>query len=227
MTQLSMEPLSWLTLERYALDELPPFERDRVERQLATSSADRACLDEILNDRSELPALPMPVTADVVPITKARARRARWSTAFGVLAVAAALTLAVLRPTQVPGARRQVHDGVKGGEVALVVVSEERGELPTHFVTGERFKLLLTCPTWLRTELHLSVFQGGRRYQPLPEAYDFACGNRVPWPGAFALDGDTPVDVCVSWGDPDRRHESATAATQLEPSVVCERLQPR
>jgi hypothetical protein len=226
VSQPSMEPLSWLTLERYALDELPPGERARVERRLVESSADRACLDAILGDRSELPPLPLPATAIVLPIEPKGARRRRWSIAGGMLAVAAALTLVVLRPAELPAARRRVHDGVKGGEVALVVVSEQRGELPAHFVDGERFKLLLTCPTWLRTRLHVSVFQAGQRYEPLPEVADFVCGNRVPWPGAFALDGDAPADVCVSWDEPEEGRERRTEPGQLAPSVVCERLHP-
>ena len=71
MTQLSMPPLSWLTLERYVLDELAPSERARVERQLAQSGADRACLDEILSDLSELPPLPAPAPAQVTSIESA------------------------------------------------------------------------------------------------------------------------------------------------------------
>jgi anti-sigma factor RsiW len=218
-----MEPLSWLILERYALDELSPTERARVEQRLVQSSADRACLDEILSDQSELPPLSWPETSDVRPIVSGRARR-RWPYVSGMLAIAAALALAVLRPSELPAPRRQVHDGVKGGEVALVLVSEQQGEQPSHFADGERFKLLVTCPPWLGERLQVSVFQGGRRYEPLPEVGTLTCGNRVPWPGAFALDGDAPADVCVHWGEPAHR---AQAAEQLEPEVVCTRLLPK
>lgn len=222
MTQLSMEPLSWLTLERYALDELPPVERTRVEQRLAQSSEDRACLEEILSDQSELPPLPLP-GASVTPIAAARARRARWPYVSGVLAVAAALALAVLRPSDAPTARRRVHDGAKGGEVALVLVSERKGEQPTHFREGDRFKVLVTCPPWLHEPLHVSVFQAGQRYAPLPEVAEFSCGNRVPWPGAFAVDGTTPAHVCVSWGEPNA---TARSPDQLTPNVVCTQLLP-
>jgi len=225
VTQLSMPPLSWLTLERYVLDELAPSERARVERQLAQSSADRACLDEILNDLSELPPLPAPTPAQVTSITGARRRRS-LAMATSALAVAAALALVVLRPSDLPAERRRVSDGVKGGEVALALVGEQQGELPTRFFEGEHFKLLVTCPRWLGRRLHVVVFQDGRRYEPLIQLDDFACGNRVPWPGAFALDGDTPADICVTWHEQRERYETAEQPSQLDPSVVCERLQP-
>lgn len=222
MTQLSMEPLSWLTLERYALGELPPIEQKRVEQRLAESSEDRACLEEILSDQSELPPLALPPTP-VASIATARARRARWPYVSGVLAVAAALALVVLRPSDAPTSRRRVQDGVKGGEVALVLVSERAGEQPTHFREGDRFKVLVTCPAWLHDPLDVSVFQAGQRYAPLPHVGDFLCGNRVPWPGAFAIDGATPAHVCVSWGQPN---ETATSPAQLAPNVVCTQLLP-
>ena len=220
MTQLSMEPISWLTLERYALDELSPTERARVEQRLTQSSADRACLDEILNDRSELPPLPSSTPAKVLSIDAARARRRSWSYVGGVLAVAAALALALLRPSDVPASRRQVHDGVKGGEVALVMVGEKQGEQPSHFFVGERFKLLVTCPKWLGQKLHVTVFQAGQRYQPLTELDDSACGNRVPWPGARRP--SSPAGWCR-----EEPRERATEPSWLEPFVVCARVLPR
>jgi hypothetical protein len=226
VTQLSMPPLSWLTLERYVLDELAPGERARVEQQLAQSSADRACLDEILNDLSVLPPLPAPAPAKVTSIDSARRRRRSLAMVGSALAVAAALALVVLRPSDLPAARRPVRDGAKGGEVALALVGEQQGELPARFFAGERFKLLVTCPSWLGRQLHVVVFQDGRRYEPLVQLDDFACGNRVPWPGAFALDGDTPAAVCVTWHEQRELLQTASRPSQLEPSVVCERLRP-
>jgi hypothetical protein len=221
-----MPPLSWLTLERYVLDELAPSERARVERQLAVSTADRACLDEILNDLSELPPLPSARPAAVTSIDGARRRRS-LTMVGSALAVAAALALVVLRTSDLPAPRRDVSDGVKGGEVALALVGEQQGELPARFFEGERFKLLVTCPAWLGRRLHVVIFQDGRRYEPLVQVDDFACGNRAPWPGAFALDGDTPADVCVTWHETSELLDTAEKPSQLEPSVVCERVVPR
>jgi len=239
MTELSMPPLSWLTLERYVLDELAPGERARVEQQLASSDAARACLDEILSDQSELPALPAAARsraeepgaslqpARVTSLESARRRRRSTTLLGSALAVAAALALAVLRPTSdLPAQRRYVSDGVKGGEVALALVGEQQGDQPARFFVGERFKLLVTCPAWLGRQLHVLVFQGGQRYEPLVQRDDFACGNRVPWPGAFTLDGAAPADVCVSWSERRELLQTAQEPSQLEPSIVCARVLP-
>jgi hypothetical protein len=227
VSELGHEPISWLTLERYALDELAPQERTRVELRLAQSSADRACLASILNDRSELPPLHRVPSSPVISLEAARTRRRSWALLSGVVSAAAALALALLAPQGVPANRRLVSDGTKGGEVALVLHGEWQGERPSHFGDGERFKLRVTCPSWLAKDLHVVVFQGGQRYQPLPEVEDFACGNGVPWPGALVLDGAAPAEVCVTWDPQPGRRAAATSGDALEPLVVCERLEPR
>jgi anti-sigma factor RsiW len=221
------EPLSWLTLERYVLGELSASERAQVEQRLAESQEDRACLASILSDSSELPALPELPASDlsrVASIESARKKRHGWALLTTALAAAAAMVLAVLEPGALPSASRQVSDGTKGGEVAIALYGERLGERPGQFAAGDRFKLLVTCPAWLGRRLHVVMFQGGRRYQPLAGVTDFACGNRVAWPGAFALDGDDAVDVCVTWSD---RAAVAESARELEPEVVCERVEAR
>jgi hypothetical protein len=215
------EPLSWLTLERYALGELLPDERARVEAQLSVSEPDQRCLDGILADQSELPPLP----ALPIPIGRRRQRRLLWGSS--ALAVAAALLFVFVGQRELPGDHRYVSDGTKGGEMALVVHGEQSGASTESFAQGERFKLLVTCPGWLSGKLRVVLFQGGQRYQPLPPVQQLACGNLVPWPGAFALDGSEPVDVCVSYGEDPRAFAQASTARALEPTVVCTRLSPR
>jgi hypothetical protein len=198
--------ISWLTLERYALGELDDVEREEVARRLAASSEDRACLDAILQDDTVLPPLPA-----VRPVRRKRSV-AGWA---GAAALAAAVALALLPGAEVPSRR-----SVKGGEAALVLLSERTGTEARKFRDGDRFKLLVTCPPWLSSRLSVVMFQDGRRYQPLANVEALACGNQVPWPGAFALDGAGTVEVCVTWGKSEAR-----SARQLEPDVVCERLE--
>ena len=216
------EPLSWLALERYVLDELTADERALVDARLAASADDRARLAEILNDHSELPALPSGQAATSVPsLGDARKRRRRrvWFAASASACAAAAALLLWARGASHPS---DAYDGVKGSDVSLRLVSERQGALPQAFADGERFKVEVTCPPQLGPALRLLIFQGDERFEPLPRPPDFACGNLVAWPGAFALDGDAPADVCVYWGDAE-----APARQELGDAAVCARLVPR
>lgn len=226
MSERDAEPVSWLLLERYALGELSVADRADVERRLAASEADRTCLDLILSDRAELPELPLPSKRPIALVTT-RPRSAFRVAIGSAMAIAAAMTLVFLREPGAPPSRRQVYDGTKGGEVALSLHSASGEEDVTHFAQGERFKLLVTCPAWLDAHpRRMLVFQSGQRYEPLASRSVGGCGNHVPWPGAFALDGDEHADVCITWADP-ARVAASTRATDLEPEVVCARLAPR
>ncbi|HEY6878915.1 MAG TPA: hypothetical protein VI299_12885 [Polyangiales bacterium] len=205
---MSTEPVSWLMLERYALGELSPDERAQVEQRLAMSDADRACLASILADDTVLPPLPTPLP---------RRKRAWWIGA----ALAAAAALAFIVPAARVPSHRRSDEGLKGGEVAITLFSERTGNGPEVFRDGDRFKLMVTCPVSLAPRLSVLMFQDGRRYQPLARPEHFACGNQVPWPGAFSLDGEGDVDVCLSWAESTQR---ARSAGELAPEVTCVRL---
>ena len=206
---MSREPISWLLLERYALGEVSPEERADVEARLAESETDRACLAQIRADSSQLPPLPAPSSAGgaVRAITPAKLRPKVQVMAFaGALCAAAVALLVVLKPRQpqptpnpeaVPAL--PTDDGVKGSEVFLHLISDRQGDHPRTFTVGERFKLELSCPPSLGGSLRLFVFQGEQVFEPLPLGAPLACGNLVPWPGAFALDGTDAADICVSW----------------------------
>ncbi len=230
MSELGHEPLSWLLLDRYALDELTPPERARVDARLAVSRQDRACLEAILSDSSELPRLPdagkraramlqTPVRSD------ARGSPRGWPWFGAGLAAAAVVALTLLRGPELPPSQRRLQGGVKGGDVALALYSERYGWEPQGFAEGERFKLLVTCPPGWRAPLRVLVFQQGQRYEPLEIAAEepFECGNRVPWPGAFQLTGEADADVCVAWAE----HAPALRARELGEDAVCLHLRRR
>jgi hypothetical protein len=213
--------VSWLTMERYALGELAEDERREVERCLARSEAARARLAAIMEDSSELPELPA-----VAPLAPARARRARaWSRGGAALAAAALAGLAFvsLRDAERAGGPEHIGGRVKGGEFAMQLVSESEIRDPDTFAQGERFKVLVTSPPDHREPLRFLVFQAGQRFEPLAPAR-IRGGNLAVWPGAFALDGHAPAEVCMSWGS---RSEGARTASDLGDSAVCKTLAPR
>lgn len=213
------EPLSWLTLERYALGELSSAARRDVEARLASSAEDRAVLESILQDTSELPPLPaLDVASPVIALAPKVASKRAWAYASTVLAAAAALLL-MTRNQALPPATR-AYEGVKGGDVAIALLSDRTGRDPTHFAQGERFKVLLTCPPAFHERARVLVFQGQERFEPLAQQPP-ACGNLVPWPGAFALTGSAPAHVCIAWGD----DVNATSTRQLRKDAVCTTLQ--
>jgi hypothetical protein len=208
--QDAREPLSWLILERYALGELSPDQRKDVELRLADSEADRACLAEIMADQSELPPL-----ARVSAISSARRRMRPWLGWSAALCAAAAALLVVLRQPASDDA--DLH--VKGADVALRLVSDRQGADPTHFTAGERFKVQVTCPPTLSGSLRVLVAQGAEVSEPLARDAGFRCGNLAPWPGAFALDGAEPAEVCAYWGS-----KAQPDAAELARAGVCRRL---
>jgi hypothetical protein len=215
------EPLSWLTLERYALGELDERERAQVAARLAVSEADRAVLAAIMNDESELRPLP-----EVAPTAAPRAASVPTRTSRGatitsrvarrsvpaILAVAAALLLWRVVPSRELDAP---YEGVKGSEFALRLLSDRGGPNPRSFQLGERFKLEVTCPTSHQGPLRVLIYQGDERFEPLPPQ-TIACGNLVAWPGAFSLDGTQPAEVCLYSGterEPPRGAPGLTCTT--------------
>ncbi len=212
------EPVSWLKLERFALDELAPAEREAVTQHIERCPACRACLETIRSaPQPVLRPLPRPE----------RSRRSFWLLP-SVAAVAAAVMLFVLWPA--PLSQREFpgrHLAVKGGELALSLVRErERGTLqdPGVFAPGDRLKALVTCPPPANPQVELAVFQGSEVFFPLPRQ-SIACGNLVALPGAFQLSGGTEAWVCIVVGDPPPQEEIGRAPV-LPARTVCTHLAP-
>jgi hypothetical protein len=208
MSACISEPISWLRLERHALAA-----DAEVAAHVASCAACRSCLDEIERDVVALPAL-------VVPERK----RTRWWV-FAIPALAAAaVVLFLLRP------RDELADDVarvKGvGDVVLDVLRERAGgvrEDVRTYASGDRWKVIVTCPPDKGAWLDVAVTDDGGTDFPLAPAH-VACGNRVVVPGAFSITGSRPNRVCVrvaADAAPPRR-----APRGREPDVACVTLTP-
>jgi hypothetical protein len=200
-------PLSWLVLERYALGELSERARCDVERQLAVSAHDRACLALIFDDRSQLSVL------------KVSARRHNVALAWLVAACVLLVRVPSAHDLVTPASRQHT----KGGDVAMALLSDRSGHAAHGFAAQERFKVLFTSPRAFARPLHVLVFQGAHVFEPLARAQHLESGNLVPFPGAFSLDGDQPADVCVTWSSA----ANARSAAELGDDAVCTTLAPR
>jgi hypothetical protein len=206
---------SWLVLERYALGECDPTETRVVEETLAADPQARAILAAIRSDARPLPPLTAP--------TDRPPRRPRWVWGLAPLALAAAALVAVVvnpwedRPDHPP-------DRVKGGDLALTLVRLRDGvqtAAPAEVAAGDRLALRLTCPPG-PTAVDVVVVHGGEVGFPIPAAV-VECGNQVPVPGAFSVDGAGRLVVCVAVGDLPGREllaEDPWAADRCVETVV-------
>jgi hypothetical protein len=182
------EPISWLRLERHAL--APDA---AIAEHCAACAACAACLDQL---RGDLIALPMLV------VPGRNTRRFGWL-AFALPAVAAAaIAIVVLRPRPEPP-RGELLAGVKGvGDVRVELVRERAGAIAfdaTTFAPGDRFKIAITCANAGGAWVDVAVRDAGGDTADHPlAATTIACGNAVAVPGAFAITGDHPNEICVT-----------------------------
>jgi putative zinc finger protein len=219
------EPPSWLALERLRLGELPPAERSAVEQHLAACAACAACLAEIDRPLS-LPALPtVPGRASLWSRLQGIWRRAGRVHIWATAGVTLLLVLFVLaRPKRLDdGLTDRTLAGVKGNGIALTLVRERNGAIEhdaTTFAPGDRWKALVTCPSARMVFWDLAIIGSRGETFPLTPAGPIACGNRVPLPGAFRLDGSGPVVVglLLDANPIDRTHAGeAVTGVQLQP----------
>ena len=217
------EPISYLRLERYLLDEGSAGEREHVRRHLDQCEVCRGCFEALRSDSVELPALPL-------PIGRKPLRRRLWSRVAlgGSLAMAAAALLMLRTPSPGEPAFPAQGVGLKGGELAIELVREHGGDIandPTRFVGGDRFQVRVSCPPEDAPDWELVVFQDAEQFFPL-RAGTLTCGNAVTLPGAFSLTGSAPARVCVvlgahgtiDRGQLARRLPERSACVLLEPT---------
>ena len=219
------QPISFLRLERYLQGDVDAREHARVGEHLEACAACRACYEEL--QREVVALLPLP------PAVRARARsRARrvWPQLTAALAIAAALALWArprgLDAPQLPAARV----AVKGGELAVEAVREHAGTIASdsrHFTPGDRFQVRVSCPPGPARHWELVAFQAGQAFFPLTPSATLVCENGLTLPGAFTLDGDAAVDVCVVLADAaiDRAHLARPSEVRAL-GGACLRLEP-
>lgn len=215
------EPVSWLRLERHALEG----GADRaVQDHLARCAACARCLDEIRGDRVALPPLAVPAR----PGRTARRRwQWRWLAPPLALAAAAAVALVVWQDGGGSGPEagpREDVARVKGvGEVVLGAVRERGGAIREDartYAPGDRWKLVVTCPPAASAWVDVAIHDAGQIDHPLPPAR-IGCGNRVALPGAFTLGGGRPNRVCVRVGA-----DAAPDRAGPPPAEACVTLRP-
>jgi hypothetical protein len=190
----STEPVSFLLLERYLLDEVSHVEREQLQAHLGGCEVCRACFEALRSEPIELLPLPVPIRS-VKP-------RVLWplTLAASGLAMAAALLLFMRGTQNIDLARPGLGVHAKGGELAIELVREHAGnsaQEPTSFADGDRFEVRVTCPPEDAPRWDLVVFQGGKTFFPLQPVAPLRCANRVTLPGAFTLTGGQSTRVCV------------------------------
>jgi len=205
------QPLSWLTLERHALDELPAPAAAAASVHLAACAACSSALAGIVGDRRALPPLP---GGEVTPIgVQPRQRRRTWAIGAGIfVAAAAALLLVVLRPKDTGGELR-ASVRVKGaGLVHMSLVRERDGAVtfdPADVRDTDRWKVQLTCAPGGAATVEVLVHQSGSPPAVALPAQPFACGNAVVLPGAFRVTSG-----------------AATICARIDGAEACRRVAP-
>jgi hypothetical protein len=196
MMQCIGEPISWLRLERYGLALVSATEQRSIASHLGECAACRACFERIEHGADAL-RLPLPAAVS-------RARRA-WPTwrnlgSWGLVAsgALAALVLLARRPSSEPSA--YAPPNVKGGELTLELVrmgADGQQREPSHFSADDRWKARLSCPPGFEGQVDLVVYQDVQVFFPLAAQAVERCGNGITLQGAFRMDGQSPVTVCV------------------------------
>jgi hypothetical protein len=171
--------ISWLRLELHHLGEVAGDERIAIDRHLTSCEACREAAASLATDTRTLPKL---------------ARRRRYApVALSALALAAALSIFVMR--------REPAERMKGSDVVLTVMGENAGRVEGAYREGEPLKALVTCPPGLSATFELVVHSHGASSSPL-EPQTIACGNNVPLRGAFQITGE--ARVCLRWAAEER-----------------------
>jgi hypothetical protein len=214
------EPISWLVLEQYHLDELEVSDRDGIFGHLDGCPDCSEKLRFIEGDLRPLPSLSElePELFDTKPV------RLWWrwllAGASGIVLVGAVIMAAILPARMTDYPPQKV--AYKGGELAMSLVRERGGittEDPERFVDGDRFKVLLSCPPG-QLAWDVAIFQGGEVFYPY-EAGTTTCGNATPLPGAFRLTGPGDVTVCVVVGEQQTQRNLLGSAEMVGQDAVC------
>jgi hypothetical protein len=129
------------------------------------------------------------------------------------------------------GPEGEIALGVKGDGVAFSLVRDDDSliaEAGGIFRASDRFKALVTCPPGMRARFDVVVFDASGASFPVDAPAAFACGNDVPFGGAFRVTGAEPVRVCLVWGNapPDRGLLSRMTDESALDRAACKVLEP-
>jgi hypothetical protein len=223
IARCSSVPISHLRLERRLQGDLAPLERFRVDQHLRRCEACRACFEELRREVVVLKPLPQPLLAP-----DARRSNHRWTSIGVALSAAAAFMLWMRSATETSPELPPARVAVKGGELALELVREPRGERARdagRFAPGDRFEGVVSCPPGARRHWQVVILQAGQAYFPFTPSELLTCGNGITLPGAFALDGSDPARVCIALSDAPLSRERL-ARSELPEQSACVTLVP-
>jgi hypothetical protein len=231
VTQLSNcidTPISWFQLDRRATGELGPVEDKRIENHLQQCDACRAGWHEIQTATRELRPLPTPSS----PSASFLERWKRWLWPAVLVPALAAIVLFVVIGRQQPGEVDRFHgsDGlVKGGDTTLSLLREHEGDVatdPSVYVSGDRFRLLVSCASPTSSAWDVVAYQDGQAFFPFDPGQSIGCGNEVAIPGAFRVTGTSPVTICLLLGKPlpERSWLATSAPGDLNEDAACRQV---
>jgi putative zinc finger protein len=227
MSECKSQALSWLRLEMYNLQELPDAEVRQVENHLADCESCRSCLDRIKQSTDELKPLPR---------IELESQRSGWFSLAWIGATASLAAAAILLIVFKFGWPDQVSDELpppkiayKGGELTISLVRDRDGVIkhePEAFISGDRFKVLVTCPPSEELYWDLVVIQNDELFFPLAPSDALSCGNRVGLPNAFKLSGVAAATICLVTSPqvPDRTSISIDWLESVPADTVCLQL---
>jgi hypothetical protein len=202
-SRCASEPISWLELERFVLDDLPPARATSVQQHLQGCPVCALCLGRIREPAAApvLPPLPArPPRPRSEPLAVRARRRWPWLAGAGLAGATALVLLLALPALRPPGGT-----ATKGIQVALTLVRERQGAIaedPGGYHPDDRWKALVTCPEGRELAWALVLFQdpgagaAAPLIAPVASGNRLGCGNRVALPGAFRVTGDGRAAVC-------------------------------
>ena len=229
MTQLlscGETPISWFQFDRRLAGELSGSEEERIERHLSSCPACRACWDEVQTTSRQLPAL-----QTTAPESRMHRLR-KWLGPATLVPIAAVAILLLVINRSTPGELNgEPVNILKGGDLTFSLLRDHRGDVaadPDHFVSGDRFRVLVTCPPDQGRAWDVVVYQDGEAFFPFEADQRLQCGNEVALPGAFRVTGDSAVEVCLVLADPmpSREQLAQTSSLDLQETEVCRTLSP-